>query len=61
MDMNADEVALEDTDLGAEVAWDVDRDAGDGSSVPFVEIGKDDLRQSDFIFNTPQFAEDIND
>ncbi|MFC7694508.1 calcium-binding protein [Paeniroseomonas aquatica] len=61
MDINADDVKVKDTDLGAKVAWDVNNDGGDDGSILLVGVGKDDLRQSDFMFSTPQFVEGISD
>jgi Ca2+-binding RTX toxin-like protein len=61
MEIDADDVTVEDTELGAKVAWDVDHDGGADGSILLAGVGKDDLRQSDFMFETPQFVEGVSD
>ncbi|MCO6416198.1 calcium-binding protein [Siccirubricoccus sp. KC 17139] len=61
MDIEAADVAVEDTGQGARVAWDVDHDGTDDGSILLVGVARDDLRQSDFMFDTPQFVAGIND
>lgn len=60
-DIDAGDVAVEDTRLGAKVTWKVDHDSGDDGSILLVGIAKDDLRQTDFMFETPQFVAGISD
>lgn len=61
MEINASDVTVEDTDRGARVAWDVDHDGADDGAILLAGVAKDDLRQSDFMFETPQFVAGIND
>ena len=61
MDIEAGDVTVRDTDEGALVAWDVDRDGGDDGSILLLGVAKDDLRQTDFMFDTPQFVEGVSD
>ena len=61
MDIDAKDVKVEDTDLGAKVAWDMDQDGSDDGSILLVGVAKDELRQSDFMFPTPQFVDGISD
>ena len=61
MDIDAGDVMVEDTGLGARVAWDVGHDGTDDGSILLLGVAKDDLRQSDFMFETPQFVAGIND
>ncbi len=61
MDIEAGDVTVQDTDRGARVAWDVDHNGVDDGSILLLGVAKDDLRQSDFMFDTPQFVEGIND
>ena len=58
MDIDAKDVKVEDTELGAKVSWDV---GGEDDSILLLGVAKDDLRQSDFMFDTPQFVEGISD
>lgn len=61
MDLDAGDVTVEDTDQGARVAWDLDHDGADDGSILLAGVAKDDLRQSDFMFDTPQFVAGTND
>ncbi|MCB4824483.1 calcium-binding protein [Roseicella aerolata] len=61
MDIDASDVTVKDTKQGARVAWDVNNDGKDDGSILLVGVAKTDLRQSDFMFDTPQFVEGIND
>ena len=61
MDIEADDVTVRDTDEGARVAWDVDHDGEDNGSILLLGVAKDDLRQTDFMFDTPQFVEGVSD
>lgn len=57
-DIDAADLTIEDTDRGVLVSWDVE--GGDGS-VLLEGVLKNQLRQSDFMFDTPQFVAGIND
>ncbi|TCZ61183.1 calcium-binding protein [Roseicella aquatilis] len=61
MDIDAKDVTVEDTGLGAKVSWDVDHTGGEDGSILLLGVAKSDLRQSDFMFPTPQFVEGISD
>ena len=58
MDIDAKDVKVEDTDLGATASCDV---GGEDGSILLLGVAKDDLRQSDFMFNTPQFVDGTSD
>ncbi|TCZ55808.1 calcium-binding protein [Roseicella aquatilis] len=60
-DIEASDVTVQDMKLGAEVAWDVDHDGTNDGSVLLLGVAKDELRQSDFMFETPQFVDGISD
>lgn len=61
MDIEAGDVTVQDTDRGARVAWDVDHDGSDDGSILLLGVARDELRQSDFMFDTPQFVAGIDD
>ena len=60
-DIEAEDVTVEDSALGAKVAWDVGHDGTEDGSILLLGVAKDDLRQSDFMFDTPQFVAGISD
>lgn len=60
MGINALDVTVKDTGQGTRVAWDVDGNGADDGSILLVGVAKDELRQSDFMFDTPQFVAGIN-
>ncbi|WP_305879964.1 calcium-binding protein [Siccirubricoccus soli] len=61
MGIDATDVTVEDTFLGAKVSWDVDHVGGEDGSILLLGVAEDDLRQSDFMFETPQFVAGVND
>lgn len=61
MDIDAADVTVGDTGLGAKMTWDVDHDGAADGSLLLAGVRVEDLRQSDFMFDTPQFVGGISD
>lgn len=60
--IGAGDLTVGDTDEGALISWDVDRDGAADGSILLEGVAKDDLRQSDFMFYSgPQFVAGIDD
>lgn len=60
-DITADQVSVTDTGQGALVSWDTTGDDAADGSILLLGVAAADLRQSDFMFETPQFVAGISD
>jgi len=59
-DIDADDLRIADTSKGAVISWDVNHDGRAEGSILLQNVEVGDLRQSDFMFETPQFVPGID-